>query len=1117
MAAREARPSDDVRPALRISVLGPVTCSLGAEPVDLGPRRQRAVLARLVAGRGRVVSTDRLIDDLWNGEPPPKALAGLQVQVSNLRRVIEPSRPPRAPATILVSEQPGYALHLPVDSVDVWEFEAVVTEGDTDGETAARLERLDAALGLWRGEPYGAHSAETWAQPEVARLSDLRRSAIEQWASLAVDHGRAAQAVQVLAAECDDQPTREEFFRLLALAQYRLGRQADALSTLRRLRSYLADELGVDPAPAIQQLERDILQQSPALEAAIAPPTPTPQAPTPQTPTPQAPTPRRSTLTEGPPSDHREPAGREEELASLLGHAEGVIAAGLRVVWVSAEAGGGKSTLAQSFVGRLRSSGWTTAIGHCPEVDGAPTAWAWREMLQQLETDERTADTGLDSTFDIARRVVQACGAHPDSAGIVLVLDDAHRADGATLQVLRQLATWMVGSPVLLMVTHRASESGVDLLATTASLAAVTVDHMELKGLSDSGIRELAASVGLDAGDSSLLDLLRSRTDGNPLFVRELAKLVASRGPSQAVETVPSGVKNVLLQRISRLPAEVATVLRLASLFGRTAPIDGVLALWSRSAEPVGAEDTVLDAIDTAAAAGLLTADAERIRFIHVLVRDAVYDSVPALRKRRSHWQIVRYLEQTDGVDPDELAHHAALGASSDTADHAIGLVTVAALARFRTDFKADSADLWRCAVHLHEMAGHARPDAGVNARSALVVALTHLVTALAFRGDDTDEARSRRRQALALAQDLGDDDLIMAALTSWRAPVIWTTRRQRVADTELIAAMTGALARASGEDRVHLLVSAVFELEGIDDRRAIELAEQAVVAATRCGDHAALCAAWNARVYTALGPDLSRALPQYTEQFARAASDSGILAYQAAAHFFSFLARAAETDLPGAVAEVQQGLRSASSGRAGELVVVLSAFSAVLEVLGGDIDRAESEYRALTERLRTAGAVNSAEIGLVGDMVVGWFRGSLAHLVEPLSVVNEIAPQMISWVYVIALLDAGEHETARRVASTAPPISRDFYWTAMSVFHARALVRLEMTEAAAELYDELRGWSGTIAGLNSGSVAFGPMDVVLAELADLLDDTAAAAEHRRTAEQVQAAVRAGLTHLRRR
>lgn len=1104
MAVRDGHPAGDAASVLRISVLGPISCELDSEVVDLGPRRQRAVLARLVAGRGRVVSTDRLIDDLWNGEPPPKALAGLQVQVSNLRRVIEPSRPPRAPATVLVSEQPGYALRLPRSGVDVWEFEALVTVGDAE-DPASRLDELDGALRMWRGDPYGACSAESWAQPEVARLQDVRRSAVEQWASLAVDHGRAAEVAQVLAAECDDQPAREEYFRLLSLAQYRLGRQADALATLRRLRSYLADELGVDPGPPIQQLERDILQQAPTLTAPVAPAVPEPPNPP-------------SVLPVAAAVGRREPAGREHELATLLGHAENAASAsGLRVVWLSAEAGGGKSTCADSLVARLGATGWGGAIGHCPEVDGAPTAWAWREILQQIGTrGEPPPVETLDSSFDIARRVMEACGSQAGARGIVLVLDDAHRADGATLQVLRQLVTWMARSPVLVLVTYRASEAGVDLLATTASLAAVTADHIELKGLSDNGIRELAASVGLESVDTPLLELLRTRTDGNPLFVRELAKLVASRGFSAAAAAIPRGVTSVLMQRIERLPAEVATVLRLAALFGRSAPIDGVLTLWNRNTDE-SAEELVLDAIDTAVAAGLLTADVDTVHFNHVLVRDAVYDSIPTLRKRRSHWQIVKYLEQTRGVDPDELAHHAALGAVPDTIERALELVTVAASARFATEFTADSADLWRSAVRLHEMAGHAASAADEAGRSAFVLALTHLVTALAFRGDDTAEARARRGQALAVARELNDDDLVMSALTCWRAPVIWTTRRQRIADTDLIAAMTVALGRATGADRVYLLVSLVFEIEGIDDRRAIELAAQAVAAAADHEDPEVRCAAWNARVYTALGPDLSAQLPEFADEFDRVAGESGVLAYQAAAHFFSFLARAARVDLPGAVAQVQQGLRSASSGRAGELVVVLSAFSAVLEVLGGDIDQAEREYRDLTARLQAAGAVNSAEIGLVGEMVIGWFRGSLAHLVGPLAAIDEVAPKMISWVYVVALLDAGQPDQARRVARAAPPVSRDFYWTAMSVFHARALVRLEMTEAARVLYTELRPWSGTVAGLNSGSVAFGPMDVVLAELADLLGDTDAAAAHRRTAEEVQATVRAGLIELGRR
>lgn len=1105
MGVRDATPAEGAGPPPRISVLGAVSCEIDSEPVDLGPRRQRAVLARLVAGQGRVVSTDRLIDDLWNGEPPPKALAGLQVQVSNLRRVIEPWRPPRAPATVLVSEQPGYALRLPRAAVDAWAFESVVAAAEPV-EPVRRLDDLDAALRLWRGEPYGVFSGETWAQPEVARLQDLRRSAVEQWAALAVDHGQAPQVAQMLPAECEDQPTREEFFRLLALAQYRLGRQADALGTLRRLRSFLADELGVDPAPAIRRLEHDILHQSPSLDSPVTGPV-----------TAHPPSPPAANAAH-PATEDREPAGREDELATLSAHAETVIGSGLRVVWVSAEAGGGKSTFAQTVVGRLTSRGWVGASGHCPEVDGAPTGWAWREMLQQLGVPPAQASAGgLDTTFDIARQLADACRADASAPGTVLVLDDAHRADGATLQVLRQLVTWMARSPVLIVVTYRASEAGVDLLATTASLVGVTADHIELQGLSDTGIREIARSVGLGGVDDELVHLLRSRTDGNPLFTRELAKLIASRGPSAATEAVPDGVRSVLLQRVQRLPAEVATVLRMAALFGRAAPIDALLALWNSTGDRADAEDELLDAIDTAVAAGLLTADIDRVHFNHVLVRDTVYDSVPALRKRRSHWQIVSYLERVPGADPDVLAHHAAAGASPDTLEHAIELVTRAARARFDTEFKADSAELWRTAVRLREMAGHAADDAEASSTAALVEALTRLVTALAYRGDDTIEARARRKQALALARGLGDHALELTALTCWRAPVIWTIRRQRTADAELITAMTDALDHATGVQRVYLLVSAVFELDGIDDRLAIELAAQAVETAGRCDDPEALCAAWNARVYTALGPDAAADLPAFADEFARAAQASGILAYQAAAHFFSFLARAADTDLPGAAAEVQLGLRTASSGRAGELVVVLSAFSAVLEVLGGDIDRAEHEYRELAGRLAAAGALNAAEIGLVGEMVIGWFRGSLAHLVEPLALVVDAAPAMVTWAYVVALLDAGDVERARRVAQDAVPVSRDFYWTAMSVFHARALVRLRMVEEAAELYAELRLWSGTVAGLNSGSVVFGPMDVVLAELADLLDDPAAAAHHRHAATRIRSRIEAGLSELGRR
>ena len=150
---------------LTISVLGPLRAERDGRQVDLGTSRQRAVIARLVAAGGQVVSTDRFIHDLWQGQPPPKALAALQVYISNLRRTLEPGRTRRSPATILVSAPPGYRLDLPTEAVDAWRLPGLIDEagaalGRGDGQRAHTL--LDEALSLWRGTAFGAFSGD-WA------------------------------------------------------------------------------------------------------------------------------------------------------------------------------------------------------------------------------------------------------------------------------------------------------------------------------------------------------------------------------------------------------------------------------------------------------------------------------------------------------------------------------------------------------------------------------------------------------------------------------------------------------------------------------------------------------------------------------------------------------------------------------------------------------------------------------------------------------------------------------------------------------------------------------------------------------------------------------------------
>ncbi len=166
------------QPSVAVQVLGPFAATVAGRPVDLGGPRQRAVLGRLAVAGGQVVSTDRLVHDLWGEtDVPAKALAVLQVHVSHLRRALEPDRARRAPATVLVSAAPGYALRLPPAAVDAWHFDDLVRRAG-GAEPAERHRLLTEALSGWAGPAYAEVADETWALPEVVRLTELRLAAV---------------------------------------------------------------------------------------------------------------------------------------------------------------------------------------------------------------------------------------------------------------------------------------------------------------------------------------------------------------------------------------------------------------------------------------------------------------------------------------------------------------------------------------------------------------------------------------------------------------------------------------------------------------------------------------------------------------------------------------------------------------------------------------------------------------------------------------------------------------------------------------------------------------------------------------------------------------------------
>ncbi|ODB73812.1 MULTISPECIES: BTAD domain-containing putative transcriptional regulator [Micromonospora] len=241
-------------------VLGPVTAWDDAgEPVDLKGPRHRAVLARLVAARGRVVPVGQIVDDLWD-DPPAGAVGAVRTFVAALRRRLEPRRPPREPARLLVTEGPGYALRADPGAVDAWRFEDTVNAA-ADALPRAALDRLDEALGWWRGPAY-ADFDQPWAHAERSRLDQIRLTAVERRAEALLALDRAADAVPDLDAHVAAYPWREDGWALLASALYRAGRQADALAVLRRARELLRDQLGLDPGPRLRRLETDLLRQA---------------------------------------------------------------------------------------------------------------------------------------------------------------------------------------------------------------------------------------------------------------------------------------------------------------------------------------------------------------------------------------------------------------------------------------------------------------------------------------------------------------------------------------------------------------------------------------------------------------------------------------------------------------------------------------------------------------------------------------------------------------------------------------------------------------------------------------------------------------------------------------
>src|SRR4051812_4881145 len=322
---------------MEFRLLGPLEVRAGDGPLPLGGEKQRALLALLLLNANRVVSRERLIDELWGEAPPETAVSMVQVYVSRLRKVL--------PNGVLSTRAPGYVLAVEPTELDLARFEELVSAArDAGPDRASHL--LREGLALWRGPPLAEFEQEPFARGESRRLEDLRLAAVEERIEADLALGRHADVSGELETLIGEYPHRERLRGQLMLALYRSDRQTEALAVYRDARGAL-DELGIEPSERLRRLEKQILTHDPALELAPGG-------------RPPRPVPRPGALVGAPPFPF---VGRVDELSALHSLLDRAGAGEGGLVLISGEPGGGKTRLVRELALEAASRGVLVCYG----------------------------------------------------------------------------------------------------------------------------------------------------------------------------------------------------------------------------------------------------------------------------------------------------------------------------------------------------------------------------------------------------------------------------------------------------------------------------------------------------------------------------------------------------------------------------------------------------------------------------------------------------------------------------------------------------------------------------------------------------------------------------------
>jgi len=694
---------------------------------DWHTRQARQLLKILLTERPRPVSTDLLIEILWPNSTPNAAATTLRSAINALRNVLEPDRPNRAPSKYIVTQAPGYAFHPSADIwLDVEEFERRLNQAQTIADPAFRLVFLEGAIGLYQDDYLISDPYADWLQAERERLRERFFNALLQTADLFADSGRYADAITVCRRLLARDEVRENAYQLLMRFQAESGDSAGALLTYERCRTILSDELGADPSPLTQTLHQRILNGDIEPRPVVSG---IPMAPVPygmdslhfETVSHQPLVlPQRTLLPILDLTYTHIFVGRQAELAQIEDRLASVLGGQGALVMLEGEAGVGKTRFAYQVLQRAGAQGATVISATCQvlekELPFAPLAdslgrylyglpdgvvrslpMASLAQLVQIIPSLQDRLVGLstptpevvanvdENRLRLIDGIVAFLVALANQRPLVLLLDDLQWADPDTLSVISRLAQRLPEAPLFLLLAYR-SEDLPDNEALVALLHGLNRSHaqaqLRLQRFNRTQVQEFVQMhIGPGSEASGRLGaMLFDTTNGNPLFVtetlrdleerwnasadglRSLAELAATDGDALRRAFLlrrTQRVQEIILERIGRLPPDARTILNLCAVIGRDFGLE--LLETAAAQDPLNALEILLQR------KFLIERPDERLDFSHQVVRQAVYDSLNILQRRRLHLAVAEALAEQGQAEqnPGETAfHYSQAGAS---------------------------------------------------------------------------------------------------------------------------------------------------------------------------------------------------------------------------------------------------------------------------------------------------------------------------------------------------------------------------------------------------------------------------------------------------------------------